>query len=66
MAKIAYIGAGSRGFAKRFLMDIMVRPALAESTVVCNPCCESAARRAVTLAQRAPQQYWGAGLSGSN
>ena len=33
MAKIAYIGAGSRGFAKRFLMDIMTRPALAGSTV---------------------------------
>ena len=33
MAKIAYIGAGSRGFAKRFLMDIMTRPALAKGTV---------------------------------
>ena len=33
MAKIAYIGAGSRGFAKRFLMDIMTRPALADATV---------------------------------
>ena len=33
MPKITYIGAGSRGFAKRFLMDIMTRPALAEGTV---------------------------------
>ena len=33
MAKIAYIGAGSRGFAKHLLMDIMTRPALAEATI---------------------------------
>jgi alpha-galactosidase len=33
MAKIALIGAGSRGFAKRFVMDIMTRPALADATL---------------------------------
>ena len=33
MAKITYIGAGSRGFAKQLLMDILTRPALAEGTV---------------------------------
>ncbi len=33
MAKIAIIGAGSSGFAKRFVMDIMTRPALAEGTL---------------------------------
>ena len=33
MAKISLIGAGSRGFAKGFLMDIMTRPALAGATL---------------------------------
>jgi alpha-galactosidase len=33
MAKISLIGAGSRGFAKGFLMDIMTRPALAGCTL---------------------------------
>lgn len=33
MAKITLIGAGSTGFAKPFLADIMSRPALAASTV---------------------------------
>lgn len=33
MAKITYIGAGSRGFAKKLLMDMLTRPALAEGTI---------------------------------
>ena len=33
MGKIAFIGAGSRGFAKQLMMDILTRPALAEGTV---------------------------------
>ena len=33
MANITYIGAGSRGFARQLLMDIMTRPALAEATI---------------------------------
>jgi alpha-galactosidase len=33
MAKIALIGAGSTGFAKSFLADIMSRPGLADATV---------------------------------
>jgi len=33
MAKIAYIGAGSTGFGKQFIADIMSRPALAGSTL---------------------------------
>ena len=28
MAKITYIGAGSTGFGKRFVSDILLRPAL--------------------------------------
>ena len=33
MGKIAFIGAGSRGFAKQLIMDILTRPALAEGSV---------------------------------
>ena len=33
MAKIAYIGAGSTTFGKRFLTDILTRPALADGTI---------------------------------
>jgi len=33
MAKITYIGAGSTGFGKRFVSDILTRPALAEGTI---------------------------------
>lgn len=33
MAKITIIGAGSTGFAKQFVADILTRPALAEGTL---------------------------------
>ena len=33
MAKITLIGAGSTGFSKRFIADILTRPALAEGTL---------------------------------
>ena len=33
MVKIAHIGAGSVGFGKRFMIDVMTRPALAEGTL---------------------------------
>ena len=33
MPKIAYIGAGSTGFGKRFIADILQRPALADGTL---------------------------------
>ena len=33
MAKITLIGAGSTGFSKRFISDILTRPALAEGTL---------------------------------
>ena len=33
MAKITYIGAGSTGFAQRFISDILTRPALAGGTL---------------------------------
>src|SRR5215831_2071682 len=33
MAKITHIGAGSAGFGKRFLTDVLTRPALQDSTL---------------------------------
>ena len=33
MAKITYIGAGSTGFGKTLVSDILTRPALAEGTI---------------------------------
>ena len=33
MAKIAYIGAGSASFGRRFISDVLTRPALAEGTL---------------------------------
>jgi alpha-galactosidase len=33
MAKVAHIGAGSAGFGKRFLVDLLTRPSLQESTL---------------------------------
>ena len=33
MTKITYLGAGSTGFAKRFISDVLTRPALAEATL---------------------------------
>jgi len=34
MVKIAHIGAGSAGFGKRFLTDVLTRPALQDATLV--------------------------------
>ena len=56
MAKIAYIGAGSRGFAKRFLMDIMARPVLAESTVALMDISEPNLEVVVALARKMVKQ----------
>ena len=33
MAKIAFIGAGSAGFGKSFIADVLLRPALAQGTL---------------------------------
>ncbi len=56
MAKIALIGAGSRGFAKGFLMDIMTRPALAACALALMDNNQERLDVITTLAQKMARQ----------
>ena len=56
MAKITYIGAGSRGFARQLLMDIMTRPALAESTIALMDVEQEYLNRSASLARKMATQ----------
>ena len=57
MAKIAYIGAGSSGFAGRFLRDLMPRPALSEGTLALMDIDEGNLSIVTALAEKMKVQF---------
>ena len=56
MPKIAHLGAGSAGFGKRFLTDVMTRPSLQEATLTLMDINPENLEIMTTLAQRMAQQ----------
>ena len=56
MPKIAYIGAGSIGFGKQFVADILTRPALAEGTLALMDINQDNLDLTTTLAKRMAEQ----------
>jgi alpha-galactosidase len=56
VAKITYLGAGSTGFAKRFISDTLTRPALAEGTAVLMDISQENLDLMTALAKKMAQQ----------
>lgn len=56
MVKITYIGAGSTGFGKRLMMDIMTRPSLADCTLALVDINPEALARAEAMARKIARQ----------
>ena len=56
MARIVHIGAGSAGFGKRFLTDVLTRPALGDATLVLMDVDPEKLEVMATLARRLKEQ----------
>ena len=56
MTKITYIGAGSTGFGKRLMMDMLTSPALADATLALVDIDREALARAAAMARKIARQ----------